>query len=419
MLGGVSMFTARFIVGPFLLLTALGAQATNGYFLHGYGVKAKGQAGASIALPQDGLAAAANPAGLVDVPNQFEVGVDAFAPRRGATIAQGASSSAYDGNDSKTFAIPDAALSYKVNERVAVALAFHANGGMNTDYGTNPYSRFGAQGSTGVDLSQAFLTPAAAVHLTDAQSIGIAVNLAYQRFKVKGVELFAAFSQDPAHVSGQGYDDSVGWGVRLGWQGHVGEHVTLGATWQSKTFMGRFKKYAGLFADQGGFDIPETYGVGVAVAPNKSLTVALDWQRILYHEVPSVGNDVSSLFQGVPLGATNGPGFGWRNISVVKLGVSYKASEIWTVRAGVSRNEQPIPASQTFFNVLAPGVVQTHATAGATWRWNTANEVSFFYMHAFDKTVRGSGSIPAAFGGGEFDIRLKEDSLGISVSYSF
>lgn len=419
MLGGISVFTARYVVGPILLLMALGAQATNGYFLHGYGVKAKGQAGASIALPQDGLAAASNPAGLLDVPDQFEVGVDAFAPRRGSTITQGASSSAYDGDDSKTFAIPDAALNHRVNERVAVALAFHANGGMNTDYGSNPYSRFGAQGSTGVDLSQAFLTPAVAVRVTDSQSLGIAVNLAYQRFKMKGVELFAAFSQDPAHVSGQGYDDSKGWGVRLGWQGHVGERVTLGATWQSKTYMSRFKKYAGLFADQGGFDIPETYGVGVAVTPNKSFSLALDWQRILYHDIHSVGNDISSLFQGVPLGATNGPGFGWRNISVVKLGASYKTNDVWTVRAGVSRSQQPIPASQTFFNVLAPGVVQTHATAGASWRWQARNELSFFYMHAFDKTVHGSNSIPAAFGGGEFDIHLKEDALGLSVSHAF
>ena len=37
------------------------AFATNGYFAHGYGMKAKGMAGVGNALPQDGLAAATNP----------------------------------------------------------------------------------------------------------------------------------------------------------------------------------------------------------------------------------------------------------------------------------------------------------------------------------------------------------------------
>ena len=39
------------------------AQATNGYFSHGYGVKSQAIAGVGIALPQDGLTAATNPAG--------------------------------------------------------------------------------------------------------------------------------------------------------------------------------------------------------------------------------------------------------------------------------------------------------------------------------------------------------------------
>ena len=40
------------------------AYATNGYFSHGYGIKAEGMGGVGIALPQDTLAAATNPAGM-------------------------------------------------------------------------------------------------------------------------------------------------------------------------------------------------------------------------------------------------------------------------------------------------------------------------------------------------------------------
>ncbi|MCK7582643.1 MAG: hypothetical protein MZV65_48470 [Chromatiales bacterium] len=42
----------------------LAAYATNGYFTHGFGVKAQGMGGVGIALPQDSIAAGANPAGM-------------------------------------------------------------------------------------------------------------------------------------------------------------------------------------------------------------------------------------------------------------------------------------------------------------------------------------------------------------------
>jgi long-chain fatty acid transport protein len=47
------------------LLLAIPAFATDGYFSIGYGVKQVGQGGAGIAFPQDSLAAATNPAGMI------------------------------------------------------------------------------------------------------------------------------------------------------------------------------------------------------------------------------------------------------------------------------------------------------------------------------------------------------------------
>ncbi len=41
--------------------------ATNGYFLIGYGTQSRGMGGVGIALPQQGQAAAVNPAGLADL----------------------------------------------------------------------------------------------------------------------------------------------------------------------------------------------------------------------------------------------------------------------------------------------------------------------------------------------------------------
>jgi long-chain fatty acid transport protein len=402
-----------------LLVFAREANATNGYFLEGYGTNSKAQAGVGIALPLDSLTVATNPAGLTAIADGLTFGVEIFRPRREATLDQGGQTEEFDGNGTRTFYLPDIGFSRHIGDRIAWGVALYGNGGLDTNYGSNPYARFGAQGSAGVDLEQAFLTPALAVKLNDANSLGVALNVAYQRFEAKGIGIFGNFSQAPGDVSNRAHDDSTGVGIRIGWLGRLNDYVSLGASWQSKTHMGRFQKYSGLFADGGSFDIPESYGLGIAVRPSQALTIGVDWQRILYGGVASVGNSLDALFTGVPLGASDGPGFGWRDISVVKLGGSYSLNRSVTLRAGISKSQQPVPASQTFFNVLAPGVIETHLTAGGSWKLAQRNAISVAWLHGFKKTVNGSGSIPPAFGGGEANVSLEEDSLAISFSHGF
>ncbi|MFT3930990.1 MAG: outer membrane protein transport protein [Spongiibacteraceae bacterium] len=397
------------------------AGATNGYFSHGYGVKAKGNAGAGIALPQDALAIATNPAGLTQIDDQINAGIELFQPKRGASIHGNAygPDQTFDGDGTKSFLIPEFAFSRRLDKTIVTGVAIYGNGGMNTDYSTNPYSRFGGTGKAGVDLAQVFISPAVAWQITASQSIGAALNLAYQRFEAKGLGVFSPYSSDASKLSNNGHDSSTGVGIRLGWNAKINELLSLGATWQSKTKTGEFDDYRGLFAEQGGFDIPENYGLGLALRPVDKLSLALDWQRIEYSGVKSVGNSVANLFAGNPLGSDRGGGFGWRDISVWKLGAIYQVSNQLTLRAGYSHTQQPIPASETFFNILAPGVITKQATLGATWAIDRQSEVSFSYLHGFKETVHGSGSIPATFGGGNADIHLEENSFGAAYTYKY
>jgi long-chain fatty acid transport protein len=411
--------TARHLLIAALAFGAHQAGATNGYFLEGYGTDEKAQAGVGIALPLDPLTLATNPAGLTAIADAVTVGAEIFRPRRDATLVQGGEAANFDGNGTRLFYLPEIGYGRHLGERLAWGVALYGNGGLDTDYGSNPFARFGARGRAGVDLEQAFLSPGLALKIGDANSVGLAVNIAYQRFESKGIGIFSNFSGQPAEVSNRGHDDSTGIGARLGWLGRLNDYVTFGATWQSKIHMGRFSNYAGLFAGNGAFDIPESYGLGIAVRPTTALTIGLDWQRIVYGGVPAVSDSIDSLFAGVALGSAAGPGFGWRSISVVKLGASYAVDERLTVRAGVSESQQPVPASQTFFNILAPGVIRTHLTVGARWNLAERNAISVAYLHAFEKTVYGSGSIPTAFGGGEANISLQEDSLAVSFSHGF
>jgi long-chain fatty acid transport protein len=404
-----------------IFLATTDASATDGYFAHGYGVKSQGMGGVGIALPQDALAAATNPAGMGLIGDRVDFGLTWFRPVRESQLVNTAGGSkAFDGtysaNDSENFFIPEFGYNRQLNSDVTLGVSVYGNGGMNTDY-KNGIPLFGSSGRAGVDLVQLFIAPTATWKLTASQTVGASLNIAYQRFEATGLQGFAGMSTSPTNLTNRGHDNSYGAGLHLGWIGQINEAVTLGATYQSRTYMSKFDKYKGLFAEQGDFDIPSTYGVGIAVKATPAITLAADVQRINYSEVASVGNaSLPNLANG--LGADNGAGFGWHDVTTVKLGASYAYSDNLTLRAGYNHADQPIRSTDTFFNILAPGVIKDHLTLGSTWVLPNKAELSLAYVHAFENSVNGVNSIPnAPLGGGDANLKMYQDSLGIAYGW--
>ena len=406
-----------------VLLCVIGssnALATDGYFSSGYGVKSQGMGGVGIALPQDGLAAAYNPAGIALLDDQFNLGVTWFSPKRDAEIVGNGVPGVnghYDGNGKKNFFIPEVGYIKKLSDSTSVGLAIYGNGGMNTDYSNNPYSAFGSSGKAGVNLEQLYIKPSIAYKLNEKNTFGAGINFVYQRFSAEGLQAFASSSSSPDNLTNKGHSSSTGLGIHLGWVGQLTKDLSVGATWSSKAKMSRFDEYKGLFADGGSFDIPETYGIGVAFKATPSVTLAADIQRINYGSVDSIANPLSNLLSGNPLGSRNGPGFGWKDITVVKVGASYEVKPGLTLRVGYNHSDQPIPNDQTLFNILAPGLVQDHLTLGGSWKTSPNGEWSVFYTHAFRKEVKGHNSIPMSFGGGEANIGLSQNIFGVAYEW--
>ncbi len=396
------------------------AFATDGYFAHGYGMKAKGMGGVGIALPQDSLAAATNPAGMVMVGDRLDVGVDWFKPNRSSEIVgNGAGlNGTYSGNGDSSFLVPEFGYNKMMGWDMSVGVSVYGNGGMNTRYNSSPFRAFGGSNPAGVNLEQLFIAPTFAMKVNKDHAFGVSIVMAYQTFGAYGLGPFAGSSSNAGSLTDRGNDHSTGFGLRLGWTGKVSESVTLGATYASR-IKGKFNSYQGLFAEQGRFDIPENFGIGIAVKATPQLTLAGDIEQINYGKVQSIANPVNCLFTGCQLGQSGGAGFGWGNMTAYKLGVTYEQSKDLTLRAGVNIAKQPIPASQTFFNVLAPGVIERHLTLGGTWTLANMNEVTLAYMHAFNKGVNGSGSINALLGGGEANVKMYQDSLGLAYGIKF
>lgn len=454
------------LMGPALLFglcMAGNVFATNGYFTHGIGTKNKSMAGAGIALPEDAIDVANNPAVATEVGDQLIFGAALFSPNRKywttESMANGQCAPQFGcaftigpnriDSDSNYFVIPHIAKSWQLENDSAWALSFYGRGGMNTNWdgGTATFDPDGLAGPAGpmtfpgtygagdvyLNFSQAFLDITWARKLNNGISLGISAVLAAQMFKLEGVGTFAPYTrtfaasggtQFPAALSDNGTDWGYGAGLKVGLHAPLSERVSLGLMYQSKVFMTEFDDYADLFAEQGDFDIPPDLKLGLTFNATERTALSLDIEHTWYSDVDSVGNPIQLLF-GCPtaggggtelencLGGDYGAGFGWDDMTTFKVGLRHVAGEDWTWRLGYSYGEQPIPTTQMTFNILAPGVMEQHLTAGFTLERTKGRQLNVAVMFAPSNDVTGPNNFDPSQ-----DVTFEMYEWEVEASYS-
>ena len=363
----------------------------------------------------------------------------------------------YD-SDITWFAIPSFGYNYLIDERSSIGVSIFGNGGMNTNYkerppfenfapypnqlagpvqagsppnvftdpntglqfqavapnqfapytgaannpqNANPNGVFTATTPTGIDLQQLFIEVPYTLKIGNGkQSIGIAPVFAVQGFKAYGLEPFKLLSVDPDNVTNNGRDWSYGAGLHLGWYGEINDQLALGAAYRTTVWMTKFNDYAGLFANDGAFDIPAMFTFGAAYKAQPNLTLAFDYQHIFYDEVHAIANsndvDTTQCQTTGPkpsfcLGGQSGVGFGWESMDVFKLGLKYDANEKFSLFGGASWNTDFLKTNkQGLFNVLAPATVRWHVTAGASYRHNDKDSFNLAFSYMPKETWDGS-----------------------------
>jgi long-chain fatty acid transport protein len=420
------------------LAAPMSAFATNGYFSHGYSAKSKALAGGGSALPQDAMAAADNPAGMVKVGERMDLGLSIFSPSdRGYKVSGGFSGPPAFSlelgdfkSDNDFFLIPHFAYNWMLNADSSIGLTIYGNGGMNTEYNTSKYTIAAGGpctepgtyycGTAGVNLEQLFTNVSYSRKINDKNSWGVSAILAYQRFKATGLGTFGlqGFSSDPSNLTNNGTDTSTGFGAKIGWLGEISPGLTLAASYQTKMSMSEFDKYKGLFAEQGDFDIPATWTLGLAWKIASTGTLTFDVQGIQYSDVKSIANPLLPNLVSAPgnLGTDNGAGFGWEDIVVYKLGYQWSTNPDWTWRVGVSTGDQPIPNSEVLFNILAPGVMETHVTGGFTYNIGSNNEFTMAAMYAPESKVSGTNPLDPAQ---QIELYMSQWELTASYAWKF
>lgn len=438
-------------------LTTTSAQATNGYFLPGSGVRATGMGGVGIAYGRDSLSANANPVNILNAGMRGDMGITIFNPERYAKVGTGAGqTSPFAGtftgdveSESRYFLMPEMGFTMPLTEQLSIGLAVLGSGGMNTNYPANYFSFAGdppISERIGVDMMQILVPISAAYKVNENQGVGASVVFAVSRFEAYGLGAFLTFDSftnitaDPAHMTNNGFDYSYGAGVKLGWQGeYLDDKLTVGLVYTSRIYMTKFDKYRGLFAEQGGFDIPENYGIGVSIKPMKNLVIAADVSRIKYSDIKSFANPgpttaatpypgpgpatrnnavkaiLSTVDQSKEAGNDAGIGFGWQDQIVYKLGVQYGVSSQLQVRAGYNFGATPIPNDQLTFNTLAPATTQTHISVGFTYKPTDELEITGTYMHV-PKTSQTSPRNQNIIGMAE--VGMSQNVFGVSLGWA-
>ena len=426
-------WTLATAIAAAIALPATALATTAGYFQLGYSSISDGMAGATAALPQDSMVQAINPAGIAFVGSRLDLGVAGFWPHRSYTSGAPAGYYPYPGSyssKSNFYLIPHVGYSQRLSHNNYVGIAIYGNGGMSSNYNSGSAVGPFYDGQTGVNLSQLFVQATYARKFMRHDAIGLSLIYARQSFSADGLSNFAYDSTNPNALSGNGVSTSSGVGFKVGGQFRLMPGINLGIAYSPRMSMSKFSKYSGLFAGGGRFDIPANGVIGLAFKPTSSQVLAFDFQRIYYNDVPAIANSgptnddqcgpggcLGNVQDSDALGAPGGAGFGWQNVSVYKLGYQIAVSHAVTARVGFAYNTQPIPSSQVLLNVLAPGVIQRHVTAGFTVRTARHQDFTMAAMYGLPQSVYGNA--PAGFGGAPIKISLHEYQVEANWGWKF
>ena len=448
------------------LTTPMISNATNGYFMIGFGAKSRAMGGTGVANNVNGMAAAFNPASMINSGTGFDIGAELFIPPRAVTHESTTLGYTNESSNHDLFIVPSMGGTYQWDDKTVIGFAF-IGAGLKTEYNQsvnssscNSVNNGNVAGYTscpptffdpnititpapevGVELIQMQLIPSIAYKVHKNHTIGASLVVAAQFFRSEGLTAFEdlGFTSSPGGLSDEGFSHAYGRGYRLGWLSEFDDKkLKIGLNYSSRVWMTEFERYENLFAEQGDFDIPENYAVGIAYDVTPDVTTTLDVQRINYSDVRSIGNPGPAVDQAVTgvlfplcpgtdkttckLGGANGLGFGWTDQTVYKLGVDWKYSEKINLRAGWNFGKSPIPEDQVLFNMLAPATPEHHLTLGGGYIFNEDFTLDVNFMMAFLNTIKG----PTAFGpgaaiveGSNASIAMRQFSLGATLGIKF
>jgi long-chain fatty acid transport protein len=390
----------RKVFAPLLGLTLLAAPAAyagNGHTLHGVGAVNSSMGGVGVALPIDTLGGLLlNPA----LATQQDGSHFAFsAENNTGTNAVSSSVQTPVGTFSgKTEDFGDTALipafgwvHHTRGSNFAYGIGFLGLAGFGTDYpqtSTNPILSPQPRGFGRVYSSYQLLKvpTVLAWKLSDAFSFGVSLNVARATLEANPAGFAnpdCSGPQGPCYFPSVNGDSAWGYGAGFGLHYKLSPSFALGASYNSKTTFQDFVWHTG-GANPGlpsygvnrkitlQLDLPAQAVVGLGWTPTEKLSVGIDGKWINYENAAG--------FKDV---------LGFEDIMVGEIGLQYKATDRFAVRAGYNHSEVPIPAERTFLTVEVPAVFVNHYCVGLGFRATDALTLDLAYYQVPNSSITG------------------------------
>ncbi|MBT8419683.1 MAG: outer membrane protein transport protein, partial [Gammaproteobacteria bacterium] len=174
----------KYVLFSCLLAFCLNAHAINGFFNHGVGTKSKGMAGAGVALAEDAISGALNPANMVHQGTRMDIGASLFHVERGFTANDDTTDANATGQINpgnyesrmETFLLPQFGFNYQIDDKSSIGVVTVLGGG-NSKYSSSAFDGFlgkTASETVGTDFFQLYVHVPYSRRITDKFSVGVA-----------------------------------------------------------------------------------------------------------------------------------------------------------------------------------------------------------------------------------------------------
>ena len=327
---------------------ASGAQAA-GFYLKEQSVVGQGRAFAGSAAGTDGASAAYfNPAGLIGVENQIELGVHFISPE--VTVKNNGTTSLLAGsNDSvkpyKMKPVPNGHFVNKIDENTAFGVSVGAPYGFNNDYKTDSFTR---EDHRKVEFSTIETTFSLAKAISEKTNL--AVGLVHQYIELDQDKANGALTE----VKLKG--DSVDYGYLIAIQHQTSDETTIGASYRSQvthTIDGTL----GSTPVTAPFQLPDIFALG---ADHKLTDKTRIYSDITWYGWSAYSKQpITPKAGGAPLSTVES---NYSNTVSFGLGLEHDYSNGLTARAGIMID--PTPTNDTDRTSASPDSDRTWLALG-------------------------------------------------------
>jgi long-chain fatty acid transport protein len=410
-----------------VLATAPAAQAGNGHVLHGIGATNSSMGGAGVALPNDALGALnLNPALLTQLDGyRFEFSVEYNTPSNAVESRVQTPVGTFSGRteeDGDPALVPAFGWTHhKEDTRLAYGMGVLGLAGFGADYPQDPRNPLLAPQPQGFGRVysnyQLMKVPTVlAWQLSDQFSLGFSFNAARSALTASPAGFASpdcSGPDGPCFFPSVNTDSAWGFGASVGAYYKATPAFAFGLSYSTEIDFEDFEwNTAHANPNRPNFgtarrvelqlNYPAVLVAGIGITPGDRLAIALDGKLISYEDTEGFADVL-----------------GFEDITVIALGVQYKATGRLTLRAGYNVSENPIPESRTFFTVATPAIFEDRVTAGLGIQATDRLQLNLGYYKVFENRI--SGPFVSVFGpvpGTEVTTEMGMESVLATFSFT-